>query len=248
VTRFTLRRTAILIGDCQAVSDKAQTFGFPKGKIVLFPWGVDLKHFTPGVSEDFRERLGWQDAFVLLSLRSWEPLYGVVVFLRAFARAAKVVPDLMLILLGGGSQASEFRQILVENDLLDRVYFGGHVSQNDLPEFYKSADLYVSASHSDGSSVSLMEALASGCPVLISDIPGNLEWVTDGVHGWIFPDGDQDAICEGILKAYHHREKLPLYAQAARSLAEKRANWSKNFQYLMKAYEMAIMNGSKLNE
>lgn len=248
-TGFTLRHTAILIGDCQAVSEKAQTYGFPERRTVLFPWGVDLKHFIPGTSAAFRERLGWQeDAFVLLSLRSWEPLYGVDVFLLAFAQAAKLVPELMLILLGGGSQAPLLRQILMKNNLMDRVYFGGQVSQNDLPEFYRAADLYVSASHSDGSSVSLMEALASGRPVLVSDIPGNLEWITDGVQGWIFPDGDQDAICAGILKAFHQRERLSLYGQAARSLAEKRANWSDNFQHLMEAYEMAITNGSKLSE
>jgi glycosyltransferase involved in cell wall biosynthesis len=247
-TGFTLRQTAILVGDCKAVSEKAQTYGFPERRTVLFPWGVDLKHFNPGSSNAFRERLGWQDAFVLLSLRSWEPLYGVDVFLRAFVQAAKLVPELRLILLGGGSQAPLLRQILMESKLMDRVYFGGQVSHNDLPEFYRTADLYVSASHSDGSSVSLMESLASGCPVLVSDIPGNLEWVTDGVQGWVFPDGDQDAIRDGILKAYHQKERLqkerlPLYGRAARSVAEKRANWSDNFQHLLNAYERAIANG-----
>ena len=58
---------------------------------------------------------------------------------------------------------------------------------------YRAADLYLSASHSDGSSVSLMEALGCGLPVLVSDIPGNREWVTDGEQGWLFPDGDDAA-------------------------------------------------------
>ena len=81
----------------------------------------------------FRLRLGWQDCFVLLSLRSWEPLYGVDGLVRAFCQAARQIPELRLILLGGGSQAAVLRQILQQNEMLDRVHFGGQVNQADLP-------------------------------------------------------------------------------------------------------------------
>ena len=90
------------------------------------------------------------------------------------------------------------------------------------PGFYRSADLYLSASHSDGSSVSLMEALACGRPVLVSDIPGNREWIENSPAGWLFPDGDDAALAEGILKAY--RERTEFEAQPAM----RRANWPKS--------------------
>ena len=77
-----------------------------------------------------------------------------------------------------------------EEKINEKVFFGGHVPQIDLPGYYQAADLYISASHSDGSSVSLMEALASGLPVLVSDIPGNVEWVEPGRQGWLFKDSD----------------------------------------------------------
>ncbi len=83
--------------------------------------------------------------------------------------------------------------------VLDRVHFGGQVGQKDLPRWYHMADLYISPSHVDGSSVSLMEALASGLPCLVSDIPGNREWIEDGVNGWLFRDGDVDDLAEKIL-------------------------------------------------
>ena len=118
-----------------------------------------------------RERLGWQGAFTILSLRSWEPVYGVDVVLRGFARAAKADPRLRLFLLGGGSLAGQIQGLLQQEGLHERVRLGGQVSQAALPGYYRAADLYVSASHSDGSSVSLLEALASGVPALVSDIP-----------------------------------------------------------------------------
>jgi glycosyltransferase involved in cell wall biosynthesis len=162
---------------------------------------------------------------------------------RGFAQAAQSDPSLRLILLGNGSQARMVQQIIEQNGLRERVYLGGQVSQVDLPGIYRAADLYASASHSDGSSVSLMEALASGCPALVSDIPGNREWVTPGEQGWLFTDGDESALARGILLAAELAraapEQLAQMRRDARLAAEQRADWSKNFQVLLQAYQAA---------
>lgn len=240
VTRYTLQRTTVLVGDCLAVQRKAADFGFPEDRVVLFPWGVDLDHFSPGDDGGLRNQLGWEGAFIVLSLRAWEPLYGVDVVVRAFVQAARQMANLRLFLLGGGSQAAALREILAQAGMSDRVYFGGQVTNLDLPRYYRTADLYVSASHSDGSSVSLMEALACGKPVLVSDIPGNCEWITPGSQGWLFKDGDDQALAEGILEAARIQERLRAIGASARRLAEERADWRKNFRRLENAYEMAV--------
>lgn len=241
-TRYTLAHTSVLVGDCKAVEDKAASFGFPRQRVVLFPWGVDLQRFCPGEEPDLRARFGWRDdAFILLSNRAWEPLYGVDGLARAFARAARQDDRLHLLLLGGGSQAQLLRMVLLDNGLLDRVHFGGQVSNIDLPRYYRAADLYLSASHSDGSSFSLMEALGCGRPALVSAIPGNVEWITPGAQGWLFPDGDEAALEAGMLRAAKlETAKLNEMGRAARGLAEARADWSRNFPRLLDAYQLAI--------
>ncbi len=238
-TRFTLKRTRVLLGDCQAVKQKAVSLGFDPQCVVLFPWGVDLERFSPGPAANLVERLGWQDQFVLLSLRSWEPIYGIDVLIKAFSRAALENDKLRLILLGGGSLAPMVQRMINEYQLVDRVHLGGQVKQADLPAYYRSANLYLSASHSDGSSVSLMEALASGLPVLVSDIPGNVEWIAPGEQGWFFKDGDVESLKAGIITACGERGNLQSMQMAARRLAEDRADWKKNFDLLLKAYQMA---------
>jgi glycosyltransferase involved in cell wall biosynthesis len=241
ITRYTLQHTTVLVGDCMAVQEKAVKFGFPSERVVLFPWGVDLSRFKPGADGGWRARLGWEDRFVILSLRNWEPLYGVDIVVRAFGLAAHQNPDLRLILLGSGSQEKTLRGILQEAGVMERVHIGGRLTQEQLPEVYRAADLYVSASHSDGSSVSLLEALASGLPVLVSDIPGNREWITgeDDAPGWLFPDGDAEALARGLLRAADERPRLTAMKRAARCLAEARADWPSNFNKLLLAYLMA---------
>ena len=207
----------------------------PDEHIVTFPWGVDLDHFNVGGLESSNA-----PTFNLLSTRNWEPIYGVDVIAKAFVQAAQQRPELRLILLGDGSQAGLLRQVFTRGGVLDNVIFPGQVSQAELPDYYRAADLYVSASHSDGSSISLLEAMACGRPALVSDIPGNLEWVEPGVQGWWFPDGDPNALAQAILHAMDMREKLPEMGCAARRLAEQRADWKKNFQQLLQAYEIAL--------
>ena len=177
---------------------------------------------------------------VLLCNRSWEPRYGVDVLARAFGLAAKADNSLRLVLLGRGSQARQIRQILKSAGVLNRVKFGGHVAYSSLPRWYHRADVFVSPSHVDGSSVSLMEALASGVPALVSDIPANKEWVRNGLNGWLFRDGDAIDLSKRILWVSGKRRLLRHAGMEARGIAEERADWDRNFGVLLQAYESTL--------
>ncbi len=249
-TRYTLRHSALMIGDSEIIRQKAIYYGMPSERIVTFPWGVDLQHFTPpwtalnNESTDRLRPLSDQSTglFTLLSTRAWEPIYGVEIIARAFVAACQGGKEnrLQLVMLGDGSQAGILRGIFQEGGVADQVIFPGQVSQVELAQYYRSADLYISASHSDGTSISLLEALACGCPALVSDIPGNREWITPGVQGWWFPDGDATALAQAINHAVSQRSRLPEMGQAARQLAEARADWEKNFPKLLEAYARAV--------
>ena len=235
MTRFTLQRSAMMIGDCEAVRNQAIRFGMERDRIVIFPWGVDLKQFAP--VNPSQQKSG---RFTLLSVRAWEPVYGVDVIARAFVQVAREHPNVVLVMIGAGSQTELIHDIFTKGGVLERVSFPGQVSQMALPNYYQIADLYLSASHTDGSSVSLLEAMASGCPAVVSDIPGNREWIQNDVNGWLFNDGDSDALAQAILHAIEHRHDLAEMGLAARQVAEQRADWQKNFPKLIHAYERAV--------
>jgi len=239
-TRYTLKRSAALVGDSDVIRQLAIHYGMPADHIVTFPWGVDIQHFNIPSSESTDK-----DTFTLLSTRGWEPIYGVDVIAQAFVRAARQLaenhgPQLRLVMLGNGSQAKLLHQIFQKGGVTDNVSFPGQVGHTDLPCYYHMADLYLSASHSDGTSISLLEALACGRPALVSDIPGNREWITPGETGWLFPDGDVDLLTQAILDAVARRDQLVKMGRRARWLAELRANWDKNFCELEKAFQIAL--------
>jgi glycosyltransferase involved in cell wall biosynthesis len=235
--RYALARSDAFACDCQAVRAEAVRLGMPERRIVVFPWGVDLEHFSPG-SSPLRTEWGWEGARVLLSARSWEPLLGVDLFVEGFLRAARARPQLRLLMLGSGSLEAAIRRRVRQAGLQHRVHFAGAVPYQRLPDYYRAADLYVSASHSDGSSISLLESMACGVPALVSDIPANREWVEPGVNGRWFPDGDAEALAQAMLE-FADGGGWSTYGARSREIAEQRADWSRNFPRLLEGYELA---------
>src|SRR5215213_740184 len=252
VTRYTLKRSEFFISDANVSRDKAVEFGMDPERTVIFPWGVDIEQFhlknTGSTKQKTRStkpksKIVNPKSITLFCSRTWESIYGVDILAKAFVKVANLNPDVNLILLGGGSQGAKIRQILMNGGVMERVHFGGHIPQADLARWYHMADLYISPSHVDGSSVTLMEALASGLPCLVSDIPGNKEWIEDGLNGWLFRDRDVDDLAEKILFAIKNRKLFKKIGEAARRTAEKKADWNKNFGKLLETYEKVMSVG-----
>ena len=239
-TRFTLRASDWLLCDCETVRARAKELApCDDSRIIVFPWGVDLAKFrpSPGASP-LRERLGWEDHPVVLSTRMWEPVYGIDTLLDAFRLASAGIPGLRLILLGGGSLDTRVRGYIRDHGLDERVVMPGIVDESEMPGYFHAADLYLSCSLCDGSSVSLLQAMACGLPVLVTDIPGNREWVTGGRNGLLARAGNGEEFAGGIGRAFRFSppERREM-ARMNRRIAEKRADWDKNILLLRAAYD-----------
>ncbi len=243
MTRYTLRRADRLITDCAEVSEAAvRIAGVPRERIVQFPWGVDLGRFHPGPDTlGLRRRPGWEDGILVIATRSWEPGYGVLHLLAAFAEAHAKAPRLRLALLGSGSQRAQVEGFLREQRLEKAVLLAGAVAAERLPEYFRAVDLYASCAYSDGSSLSLLEAMATGLPVLATDRASNREWIAEESQGRLAPFGDVGAIAAGMvelagLSAAGRREA----AVRNRAVVEQRADWKRNAARLLEAYRAVL--------
>ena len=236
--KYALSRADWFLGDCYVELEKASELGYGRERATIFPWGIDVDRFSPAPSA-FRSEISDDGDFLVLSLRTMEPNYDVETVVRAFLSAVRSEPRMRLILLGDGRQMPKLKAIAADDPNGSRVSFLGRQPNDLLVDYYRSCDLYVSASIVDGSSVSLMEAMGCGIPVLMSAIPGNLEWVRDGENGLIFPVGDVCGLAEKMLYCCRNRDKQMQYASSARKLIEEKADWNKNKKEIHTAYRKA---------
>jgi glycosyltransferase involved in cell wall biosynthesis len=233
-TRYVLKRSDWFTADCQTVRKIVEGYGFPPEHMTIFPWGVDQSIFQPKNCDFARSQIGFKDDLLLVHTRSWERRYGVDVTLEGFWRAYRQEPHIRMLMLGGGSQEKKVKQFVKEKGLEEHILFCGYKRNEILAQYYCAADVYLSASHIDGSSVALMEAMACGCPALVSDIPANLEWIHDGEEGWVFRDADPENLAERILEIARDKDSIRVRGEKAHQKALRDANWKLNFQKLLK--------------
>lgn len=251
LTTYTLQRSDWAVCDCDAVRNKIrQLVSYPNDHIVQFPWGIDFERFTrDSKGTDLTNFLGWENAFIVLSTRSWEKLYGIDTLLQAFHFAYIQNKKLRLILLGHGALAPWVHEFISVNHLVTVIHQPGVISHEQLPDFFRECDLYMSCSTSDGTSISLLEAMAAGLTVVVSDIPGNREWVVQRQNGYLITPGDSSAFGKVILEAATlDKNRRVEMAALNRAIIEQRADWNKNSRKLMSLYDQIETEYTYLNK
>jgi glycosyltransferase involved in cell wall biosynthesis len=166
-------------------------------KLHVVHCGVDLADHSP--------RVHTADGRHVVFVGRLDEIKGLPVLLDAIAAVRRELPDIRLTLVGDGPAAERLRQRAAALGLADVVQFAGHADQAGVRAHLADADVFVLPSFFEGIPVSLMEAMASGVPVVASNLPGIAELVADGVSGHLVPAGDTDGFAArlGELLADH---------------------------------------------
>jgi glycosyltransferase involved in cell wall biosynthesis len=208
-----LRRSAIARATLRAVDRNVVPSRFLKDVFATFGIDADI---VPNIVDLDRFRFRRRDALQprLVSTRNFEPLYNVACTLRAFRLVQDRWPDARLTLVGAGSQERNLRQ-LAEDLGLRHVTFAGRVPPTDIWRFYADADIYIQTPDIDNMPASVIEAFASGCPVVSTDAGGVPAILTDGTHGLLAPIGDHVGVAAAVLRLLHDAELAGRIADAA---------------------------------
>ena len=189
VARFVLRRLV----DANVVPSPFLRDVFRSFEIdaEVVPNIVDLRRFTYRVRDPLRPRL--------LCTRNFEPLYNLSCVLRAFAKIQAQYAAATLTLVGSGSQDITLRQeaaaLRIEN-----VTFAGRVAPSEMHRYYANADIYVQAPSIDNMPLSLLEAFASGLPVVSTNVGGVPSMLRHGSDGLLVADNDADALADRVIQ------------------------------------------------
>jgi L-malate glycosyltransferase len=157
----------------------------------IIPNIVDVERFRFRRREQIHPRI--------LSTRNFEPLYNLPCTLRAFRLVQDRYPNASLTLVGGGSQDAAIRQLAADLRL-QHVTFAGRVAPDDIWRCYAETDIYLQTPNIDNMPTSVLEAFASGCPVVATEAGGVPAILTDGLHGLMVPCNDHVAAAGAIMR------------------------------------------------
>ncbi len=197
----------------------------PREKIRYIPNGVDTERFRPdsAVRARLREELGLRDAFVWLAVGRFEKPKDYPTMLQAFAQVLEGQREAVLLVAGDGPLRPAMEELAHELGIAERVRFLG--IRRDVPELMNTADAYLMSSSWEGMPMVLLEASATGLPIVATHVGGNPEIVLDGKTGFLVPSKNPKALAQAMLRlmSIPERERQKM-GEAARRHIE--ANFS----------------------
>ena len=217
----------------------AETYGV-ENRVSIIPTGIDLKPYRQADGETVRHQRGWGDDVVLISAgrlapeKNWETLVGAV------ARVIPRHPALRLVLVGDGPEREALGKLAKSLGIASRVEFTGKVPFEEVPNYFKAANLFGFASVTETQGLVTMEAMACGLPVVAVNATGTCDVVTDEVEG-LLTDNNVEALGEAIERMLSQEGILGKFREAA---LQKAAEFDivKQANRLVDVYQQAIQD------
>ncbi len=198
--------------------------GIAAGKLVRIPYGVDTSAFCPG-------DIGRTDIFRVLYAGRLELLKGMRYLLDAWRMLDLHNAELWLV----GRVMPEVEPFLKQGATRS-IRIVGNVTREELAKYYQSADVFVLPSLCDGFGLVILEAMASGLPVIATVNTGGPDVVTDGKEGFVIPIRNSDALAERLHWFYSHRSQASEMGRRAREKVMSHFTWEHYGGRILEAY------------
>ncbi len=240
--KYALSKADLITCDAEHMKEAMERFGAASDKIKVINFGIDTKRFSPGEKDQkLKEKIGLSGYKIVISLRNLEPVYDIGTLIRSVPIVLKKVPDTKFILFGRGSQEEEFKKLSEQLGVKDSIQFLGWASNEELPKYLRTADVYVSTSLSDGGiASSTAEAMACGLPVVITDVADNKKWVQDNKNGFAIPIKNPGVLAEKIVYLLKNEYARETIGKENRKIIEERNNYYNEMAKMEEIYKELI--------
>jgi glycosyltransferase involved in cell wall biosynthesis len=240
--RFVLRHLADAVTGVSEFSLKGlrDADGFAGPRAIVIENGIDVDRYgSPPDASAMKARLGLDPSRRLVAnIARHHPVKDQKSLIEGFRAVAAARPDVDLLMVGDGPLRGELEALAVELGLTGRVHFLG--VRDDVPDLLRAADVFALTSLSEAASLTLMEAMASGLPVVVTDVGGNPELVRDGVDGLLVPRGDRRAIGSALLKILDDPALASAMGQAGRTSADRRFRLARTVENYLDLFRQVL--------
>jgi glycosyltransferase involved in cell wall biosynthesis len=244
IAKYSLNKADIIIClfPIDVAKEQVAELGIDSNKIRALLLGVDTAQFNPSHrDEKIRRTLGIESSQpVVISTRTLAPIYDVETLVKAIPLVLAEIPHAKFVVAGTGEQQDYLTELARVLGVSNNTKFIGWVLRSELPKYLSSADVYVSSSLSDGTSNSLLEAMACGLAPIVTDIPANQPWVNDGKNGFLFPTRDYKTLASKITYLLHNNETRENFGRSSQEIVQKKAEQKTEMKKLERVYHELV--------
>jgi len=231
--RWLCKRADLVHAVSQEWRDALVELGVPSEKTFVIPTGVDTERFTiDSAPHDLTTPH-------IVCLRKHEPLYQNDIVLRALALLRDDSVPFRATFAAGGTLLEAHKRQAKKLGLGERIRFTGHLPYCEIPDVLRSGDVYISASQTDGTASTLLEAMSAGVFPVVTNIPANRPWIVDGDNGELFEPDNIEATADAVKRALGNPQRQAVGVRN-RALVAERADHKKTMYALLQRLESVI--------
>jgi glycosyltransferase involved in cell wall biosynthesis len=197
-------------------------------KVQVIPNGVNHQRFAASVAPAMPKQ---PESFTVGFVGSLKPWHGLSHLVNAFAQLHQRVPQARLLIVGDGPQRDSLQADLAHRDLLNVTHLTGAVSPIDIPALLMSMDVAVAPYPANlnfyFSPLKVVEYMAAGLPVVVSDVGQLANLVSHGETGWLCPPGDEGALADALEQLWHSPDLRERLGQAGRRYILTHRTWER---------------------
>jgi hypothetical protein len=246
LARAALKGCDALTGDSADILRVAAGLGADPARCYRILWGVDFDVFRPGTETAWRARHGFTDDHVVyFSPRSYtQPYYNIDTVIAAAARVRAREPRARFLFSGYEGDPAPFRRRAAEAGIADAMAMVGRLPHAEFAVALRACDVFISVPSVDATAVSLLEAMATGCGIIISALPSSLEWIRDGRSGLVVAPRDVGQLTAAMLRFASEPDFRRRAGERALAGARRWAGFEANMEHVDAIFRALTGTGS----
>lgn len=232
---YALRHVNAVTTICEGLRGDILQRGIPSEKVSVIPNAVNIENFSVGEAADqqLAKELGTVGKVVLGFIGSFYAYEGLDILLKAMPEMLQANPDIRLLLVGGGPQEQQLKELASQLKLSDKVIFTGRVPHDQVQRYYNLTDVLVYPRLRMRltdlvTPLKPLEAMAQGRLLAASDVGGHRELIEDGKTGILFEADNPQALASKVLNLIATPQRWPALRAAAREFVETERNWPRS--------------------
>lgn len=239
-------KDAIILADKIMMASRAEytealRLGADPERLVIVPNGVDVNRFSPNIDgEIVRRRFGIGGNLFVLFVGSFLPVKGVRYLLESVPIVQSAMSNVTFVLVGKGYRRQSLESLCESLGVSKNVIFAGQVQYSEIPLFHAACDVLVSPSLSEGFSNVVIEAMASGRPVIGSRVGGTFDQIEDGLNGYLVEPKNPQKLAEKIIDLLSSPERREAMGRESRKIAENEFSMDLRVKRTLELYESLL--------
>jgi len=223
--KYCLKTADHVVSVSNFVKRKTKEMWYNRKDIEVIPYGIDIIKFKPKKTGEIIEKYKLKNKKIILAVQRLHPRKRVSVLIKSFTLVNNKFKNSVLLIVGSGEDQKDLEELVTKLKIKNNVIFCGEINQTHISPYYSSADIFALHTLHEGLGVVILEAMASGLPIITTKAGGTEDLVKNNENGFLVEINNPEEMSKKILYLLNNFKARIRMSRKSRQVVEERYSW-----------------------